>query len=103
MDTDLPIRQAFHALHEQGTASAPLWDGREGGLVGVISASDFIHTLRRLRSAISSGHNPMSEAEMDAHTVRGGGRGGEVMGMKGWNGGGVMVMGTGFGRRRNEG
>jgi hypothetical protein len=56
----------------QGTASAPLWDGSEGSVVGVISASDFIHTLRRLRSAISSGHNPMSEAEMDAHTVRSG-------------------------------
>lgn len=40
--------------------------------MGVISASDFIHMLRRLKSAVSSGNNPLSEAEMDAHTVRGG-------------------------------
>ncbi len=28
LDVELPIRQAFHALHEQGIASAPLWDPR---------------------------------------------------------------------------
>ena len=39
--------------------------------MGVISASDFIHMLRRLKHAVSSGNNPLSEAEMDAHTVRG--------------------------------
>jgi hypothetical protein len=44
--------------------------------VGVISASDFIHMLRRLKHAVSSGNNPLSEAEMDAHTVRGGVGGG---------------------------
>jgi hypothetical protein len=59
----------------QGIASAPLWDGGLGVVLGVISASDFIHTLRRLRSAVSSGNNPLSEAEMDAHTVRQGRRG----------------------------
>lgn len=56
----------------QGCASAPIWDGLEGTVVGVVSASDFIHTLQRLRCAVSrSGNNPLSEAEMDAHTVRG--------------------------------
>jgi len=48
----------------------------------VISASDFIHMLRRLKSAVSSGNNPLSEAEMDAHTVRdtaGGGGGGGLV------------------------
>jgi hypothetical protein len=53
----------------QGIASAPLYDSQCGAVVGVISASDFIHTLRRLRNAVSSGSNPLSEAEMDAHTV----------------------------------
>lgn len=54
----------------QGCASAPVWDGVEGTVVGVVSASDFIHTLQRLRCAVSrSGNNPLSEAEMDAHTV----------------------------------
>jgi hypothetical protein len=57
----------------QGIASAPLYDSQCGAVVGVISASDFIHTLRRLRNAVSSGSNPLSEAEMDAHTVRAGG------------------------------
>ncbi len=66
---DLPVRQAFHALHDQGIASAPVWDATEGAITGVLSASDFIHILRRLRSAVSSGSNPMSEQEMDAHTV----------------------------------
>jgi hypothetical protein len=79
LDADLPVRQAFHALHEQGTASAPIWDSQEGTITGVLSASDFIHVLRRLRNAVSSGSNPLSEQEMDAHTVgrprgRGGGR-----------------------------
>lgn len=50
LDTDLPVRQAFHALHEQGVASAPLWDSEQIAVVGMISASDFIHVLRRLRS-----------------------------------------------------
>ena len=69
IDADLPVRQAFHALHEQGTASAPLWDASAGAIVGVISASDFIQVLTRLRVACAAGSNPMSEAEMDAHTV----------------------------------
>lgn len=57
-------------LSHQGIASAPLYDSACGGVVGVISASDFIHMLRRLKHAVSSGSNPLSEAEMDAHTVR---------------------------------
>ncbi|PSC74424.1 sucrose nonfermenting 4 [Micractinium conductrix] len=70
LDADLPMRQAFHALHEQGIASAPLWDGEQGRVMGMLSASDFIHMLQRLRSVVSSGVNPMSEAEMDQHTIR---------------------------------
>eukprot|EP00201_Polytomella_parva_P022963 CAMPEP_0175046128 /NCGR_PEP_ID=MMETSP0052_2-20121109/4848_1 /TAXON_ID=51329 ORGANISM="Polytomella parva, Strain SAG 63-3" /NCGR_SAMPLE_ID=MMETSP0052_2 /ASSEMBLY_ACC=CAM_ASM_000194 /LENGTH=614 /DNA_ID=CAMNT_0016309819 /DNA_START=1556 /DNA_END=3400 /DNA_ORIENTATION=- len=70
LDIDLPIRQAFHALHEQDTASAPLWDTSIHNVSGVISASDFISILRRLRNSVSSGANPLSEAEMDTHTIR---------------------------------
>ncbi|KAL4424148.1 hypothetical protein ABPG75_001449 [Micractinium tetrahymenae] len=70
LDVDLPMRQAFHALHEQGIASAPLWDGEQGRVIGMLSASDFIHMLQRLRSVVSSGVNPMSEQEMDLHTIR---------------------------------
>lgn len=71
LDIDLPLRQAFHALHEQGIASATLYDSETGEIAGIISASDFITTLQRLRSMVSSSSNPMSEAEMDQHTIRG--------------------------------
>ncbi|KAK9791564.1 hypothetical protein WJX73_004531 [Symbiochloris irregularis] len=69
IDLDLPVRQAFHALHEQGVPSAPLCDGETGTVVGMISASDFIHVLQQLRSSVSSS-GPLNEAEMDQHTVR---------------------------------
>jgi len=71
LDVDLPLRQAFHALYEQGIASAPLFDGEAASVCGIASASDFITTLQRLRSLVSSSSNPMSEAEMDQHTIRG--------------------------------
>jgi len=71
LDVDLPLRQAFHALHEQGMASAPLFDSETATVCGIVSASDFITTLQRLRSMVSSSSNPMSEAEMDQHTIRG--------------------------------
>ena len=38
------------ALLLQGVASAPLWDEDTGAVIGMISASDFIHILRRLRN-----------------------------------------------------
>lgn len=71
LDLDLPVRQAFHALHDEMIASAPLSDNRTGAICGIISASDFIATLQRLRNLVSTSSNPMSEAEMDQHTIRG--------------------------------
>lgn len=71
LDVDLPLRHAFHALHEQGIASSPLYDSATGFICGIASASDFIATLQRLRNIVSSSSNPMSEAEMDQHTIRG--------------------------------
>ncbi|KAG1669919.1 hypothetical protein FOA52_002446 [Chlamydomonas sp. UWO 241] len=71
LDVDLPVRQAFHALHDQGVASAPLWDSEAVTVHGVISASDFISVLTRLRSSVVGGGDPMSEAEMDRVTIRG--------------------------------
>jgi hypothetical protein len=58
--------QAFHALHEQSAASAPLWDSAEGTITGIISASDFIHILTRLKHDITSGANPLSEVRCAA-------------------------------------
>ena len=60
----------FGANVVQGIASAPIWDSSDSSVIGVLSASDFITILRRLRSSVSSGANPMSEIEMDAHTIR---------------------------------
>lgn len=70
LDVDLPMRQALHALHEQGIASAPLWDSEAGGVVGVVSASDFIFMLQRLRHAVSASAAALSEQEMDSYTIR---------------------------------
>ena len=36
----------------------------------MLSPSDFIHTLRALRSNISGGGTTLSEAEMDRHSIR---------------------------------
>jgi hypothetical protein len=70
IDIDYPVRQAFHALHKQSISSAPLWDSTEQTIVGMISASDFIETLRKLREVAGSGGGALSDAEMDAHTIR---------------------------------
>jgi 5'-AMP-activated protein kinase, regulatory gamma subunit len=70
IDCDYPVRHAFHALHKQSISSAPLWDAAEQAVVGMISASDFIETLRKLRAAAGSGGGALSDAEMDAHTIR---------------------------------
>jgi len=66
LDTKLPVRQAFHALYEQGIMAAPLWDEAAQAFVGMMAAGDFIHILRRFSSAASL---PISEAELDKHTI----------------------------------
>ncbi|XP_009801936.1 sucrose nonfermenting 4-like protein isoform X2 [Nicotiana tabacum] len=46
LDVDLPVKQAFHILHEQGIPMAPLWDFSRAQFVGVLSALDFILIMR---------------------------------------------------------
>ncbi|GER33134.1 5'-AMP-activated protein kinase subunit gamma, partial [Striga asiatica] len=46
LDVDLPVKQAFHILHEQGICMAPLWNFAKGKFVGVISSLDFILIMR---------------------------------------------------------
>ena len=70
LSADLPVRLAFHALHEHGVATAPVWCPRSRRLVGMLSASDLIHALSDLRDAARAGGSPLSEAQMDAHTIR---------------------------------
>ncbi len=71
LDARLPVRLAFHALHEQGASSAPVWDARARCCVGMLSASDFIHALVALRAGVAGGGSPLSEHEMDAVSIAG--------------------------------
>uniref|UniRef100_A0A7S0WNV7 CBS domain-containing protein n=1 Tax=Pyramimonas obovata TaxID=1411642 RepID=A0A7S0WNV7_9CHLO len=63
LDTSLPVQQAFHALFEQGLPSAPLWDSERQEFVGIISSSDFMNILHRIRS------RPVSNAELEQLTI----------------------------------
>ncbi|XVE82116.1 hypothetical protein DITRI_Ditri15bG0121400 [Diplodiscus trichospermus] len=65
LDVDLPVKQAFHILSEQGIPMAPLWDFYKGKLVGVLSASDFILILRELGNHGSN----LTEEELETHTI----------------------------------
>ncbi|CAN1129760.1 Sucrose nonfermenting 4-like protein [Linum perenne] len=65
LDVDLPVKQAFHILSEQGIPMAPLWDFSRGQFVGVLSALDFILILRELGNHGSN----LTEEELDTHTI----------------------------------
>ncbi|KAL0393231.1 UNVERIFIED_CONTAM: Sucrose nonfermenting 4-like protein [Sesamum radiatum] len=65
LDVELPVKQAFHILHEQGISVAPLWDFPKGKFVGVLSALDFILIMRELGSHGSN----LTEEELDTHTI----------------------------------
>ncbi|KAI4303195.1 hypothetical protein MLD38_038855 [Melastoma candidum] len=65
LDTELPVKQAFHILHEQGIPTAPLWDFRRGQFVGVLSAVDFILILRELGIRGSN----LTEEELETHSI----------------------------------
>ncbi|GLT63800.1 hypothetical protein SLA2020_363350 [Shorea laevis] len=67
LDVDLPVKQAFHILHEQGIPIAPLWEFSKGQFVGVLSALDFILILRELQLG-NHGSN-LTEEELETHTV----------------------------------
>jgi len=42
------VKQAFHALYEQGIPAAPLWDAAAQQFVGMLTASDFITILQQV-------------------------------------------------------
>ncbi|GAV63148.1 CBS domain-containing protein [Cephalotus follicularis] len=64
-DVNLPVKQAFHVLYEQGIPVAPLWDYSKGHFVGVLSALDFILILRELGNHGSN----LTEEELETHTI----------------------------------
>lgn len=65
LDVTLPVKQAFHILHEQGISVAPLWDFCKGQFVGVLSALDFILILRELGNHGSN----LTEEELETHSI----------------------------------
>ncbi|KAL8121594.1 sucrose nonfermenting 4-like protein [Apium graveolens] len=65
LDVDLPVKQAFHILHEQGIIVAPLWDFGKGKFTGVLSALDFILIMRELGDHRSN----LTEEELETHTI----------------------------------
>ncbi|KAH0767973.1 hypothetical protein KY285_003844 [Solanum tuberosum] len=65
LDVDLPVKQAFHILHEQGIPMAPLWDFSRAQFVGVLSALDFILIMRELGNHGSN----LTEEELETHTI----------------------------------
>ncbi|CAI9779767.1 unnamed protein product [Fraxinus pennsylvanica] len=65
LDVDLPVKQAFRILHEQGIPMAPLWDFSKGKFVGVLSALDFILIMRELGNHGSN----LTEEELETHTI----------------------------------
>ncbi|XP_058077493.1 sucrose nonfermenting 4-like protein isoform X2 [Magnolia sinica] len=65
LDVNLPVKQAFHILYEQGIPVAPLWDSYKGQFVGVLSAFDFILILRELGNHGSN----LTEEELETHTI----------------------------------
>lgn len=65
LDVNLPVKQSFHILHEQGIPVAPLWDSYNGRFVGILSPLDFILLLRELEA-----HGPnVPEEELETHTI----------------------------------
>lgn len=65
LDLSLPIKQAFHVLHEQGLPLAPLWDSERQQFVGMLTPSDFISILMQ----IGSQRAVLSEEELETHTI----------------------------------
>ncbi|CDP15501.1 unnamed protein product [Coffea canephora] len=65
LDVNLPVKQAFHILYEQGISVAPLWDFRNGQFVGVLSALDFIMILQELGNHGSN----LTEEELETHSI----------------------------------
>ncbi|KAF3795759.1 Sucrose nonfermenting 4-like protein [Nymphaea thermarum] len=65
LDVNLPVKQAFHILYEQGIPVAPLWDFYQGKFVGVLSPLDFILILREL----GNNGSILTEEELETHTI----------------------------------
>ncbi|KAK7397200.1 hypothetical protein VNO78_18367 [Psophocarpus tetragonolobus] len=65
LDINLPVKQAFHVLYEQGVSMAPLWDFGRSQFIGVLSAMDFILILKEMGNHGSN----LTQEQLETHTI----------------------------------
>ncbi|CAJ1976132.1 unnamed protein product [Sphenostylis stenocarpa] len=65
LDITLPVKQAFHALYQEGISIAPVWDSTKCQFVGMLSSMDFILILKELWTHGSN----MTEEQLETHTI----------------------------------
>ncbi|XP_029125652.1 sucrose nonfermenting 4-like protein isoform X2 [Cajanus cajan] len=65
LDVTLPVKQAFHALHQEGISIAPVWDSSKCQFVGMLSAMDFILILKEMGNLGSK----LTEEQLETHTI----------------------------------
>jgi predicted transcriptional regulator len=49
LDARLPVKQAFKIMHDEGLSLVPLWDDQQQTVTGMLTASDFVLILRKVR------------------------------------------------------
>ncbi|KAG2571834.1 hypothetical protein PVAP13_7KG121536 [Panicum virgatum] len=65
LDTQLPVKQAFKIMHDEGLALVPLWDDHQGTITGMLTASDFVLMLRKLQRNIRA----LGNEELEMHPI----------------------------------
>ncbi|XP_062225493.1 sucrose nonfermenting 4-like protein isoform X6 [Phragmites australis] len=51
LDTQLPVKQAFKIMHDEGLSMVPLWDDHQGTITGMLTALDFVLILRKVKDS----------------------------------------------------
>ncbi|CAL5032358.1 unnamed protein product [Urochloa decumbens] len=65
LDAQLPVKQAFKIMHDEGLALVPLWDENQGTVTGMLTASDFVLMLRKLQRNIRA----LGNEELEMHPI----------------------------------
>ncbi|KAK3142732.1 hypothetical protein QOZ80_4BG0350620 [Eleusine coracana subsp. coracana] len=65
LDAQLPVKQAFKIMHDEGLPLVPLWDDNQGTITGMLTASDFVLILRKLQRNIRS----LGHEELEMHPI----------------------------------
>ncbi|XP_020245891.1 sucrose nonfermenting 4-like protein [Asparagus officinalis] len=61
----LPVKQAFHIMYEEGLAVVPIWDDSRATITGMLTASDFILILQELQK----NERMLANEELEMHSV----------------------------------